>query len=120
MNTKNTSKIGLLMLTMFSVLTCLSQAQAQVQNQPQPSASQESRLPTGQARPGGQEKRDDPAQFAKMKAKIVEIKQNQLSGMQSSLQCTKAAQNRDALHTCHEQDRKAHDEMREQMEKMKK
>ena len=120
MNTKNTSKIGLLMLTLFSVLTCISQAQAQVQNQPPPSASQESHPPTGQARPGGQEKRDDPAQFSKMKAKIIEIKQNQLNKMQSSLQCTQAAQSRDALHACHEQDRKTQDEMREQMEKMKK
>lgn len=126
MNTKNTSKIGLLMLTLFSALAWLGQAQAQVQNQSLPSANQESRLPPppppliGQARQGGPETRDDPAQFAKIKSKIVEIKQNQLNGMQSSLKCTQAAQNREALHVCHDQDRKEHDKMREQIEKMKK
>lgn len=79
-------------------------------------SAQAENTPQAQPRPGGA---GDAEQFAKMKAKVVEIKQNHLNGVQASLQCIQAAQNRDALRTCHEQDRKAHEEMRAKMESMK-
>ena len=70
----------------------------------------------GQDRNGGP---GEAEQFSKIKSKIVEIKQKQLNGVRISLQCAEAAKNRDALHFCHEQDRKEHEEMRAQMEKIK-
>ena len=76
---------------------------------------------SSQGKPAGSERHGpSPEQFQKMKSKMLENHQRRVEILQHGQSCIQAAANVEQLKTCHQQERQAHEQLRDQLEGDKK